>query len=446
MASNVPIYDSFVQDGAAVVLLADATTGRLTEIGRCNGIELDCTVNKISATKVLRSRIHEMNEHVKSDQGMLRFNQMEWGPDAAQIIFGSSDDVQTVENNTRCVARTWRRRLYDEAQIPAIDDVGFATLAWNAPITSVTPNVTVTGGGGWTTGANTFVVVPLYASDKTNGVRLVADDAAFTTYADLLDINSLTAVDGTFTAGTPVQANATFANADDKVSIDVVQAALGDDDPTVDGWAVFSIAGSSALATTTRLRRIVANTVARSGGTQAITVLSIAAQGSNSLYVASIRASVRNESDWSTGTTTYTKLTEGTDFEWDEATGLISRIDGGAIANGEMVEITVWVNEPPYVQNDIMRNLRNTDYRIIEVWSTHADDNPLTNERTQIQGFMYRLEKVQTAGIAAKLTSDEENFMPAVPVECKALSGSNNRYGYHRHFSRRHDAYAQAIN
>lgn len=442
MASNVPIHDDFVQDGGMYLLVEDKTTGVMTQVGRCNGIGLSVNTDKAKAQKLLRGMMEDYNERVRGRSAMLKFSQIEWNADAAQFFFGDSDTTQSVEDETRLVPRHYRHRFYDEALQPVPPDVGWGTDGNLDPLTAAAFTQVATSGGGattaWTVAAYSAWAVPLYFSPDGTPLTIASGTNSGTFFAGRN--NPTKFAPGAVKAG----GSASIGNVNSTAQLAVTQRALRDDEARPDYWAVFVGLTSGGLAGA-KLNMTILNSLTRSGGTQNISVPENS-HGSSELYAGSKKACLRPESDWDTGVVTYgAALVEGTDYAYDDETGFLSRVDGGAISNGEMVDITVWVLEPPYVQNDIGRGRRNSDFRNVEVWSMNPDNETPIGQNSLESGFMYRLERVNTAGLAVSLNENEGDFMAPVDAECTALLSANQRFGYHRHFNVRHANFGQGL-
>lgn len=425
MADQIFINGPWQAQGPANLYLYDQQDTSWAYMGRIADPKITMDSTKI-AREEIRARIaKKTGEMVVGQTASLECTLLECDhPRVLNMMLQSAGQTQTFTAGPLCREFTKKHELFRVDSYLLQHRAGWATLARLAPISGVVASQAGSAGTGWTTGANTFYVVPLYGTTLPNaGVPAGAD----TNWADYIDIK------GHFTGGTPKQITGSTINigsATATITLCVTLPALTRYQPLPDGYAVFQYTGTATAVTQAKLAAWATNTITRAGGTQSIAVTKPANAGS-SAYTAPQGFSIRREANYTT-TPTYTKMTNGTDYTYSQTDGSYVRIVGGAIPNGETVQITEWYIKPSNIATPIGAETLGTDYRTMLIERLNPQEIVSGNavgETVLEEGAIIQLDRVNIAGLMWEWGISEKDFYKGTPFKAEVLQGASGAFG-----------------
>lgn len=395
------------------------------EYGRIMGARLEESVEHAYQSHVIGGQTRETQSRATGSTCTLSGTFMETlNPMTMQLLAQDYTDTQTITQNCSVVSLKWSHPLFWTEKLPVVPRAAICTLARLAPITSVVPSV---GGasGTWAATNYYFWVQPCYGTKPTAGAGMTYSAGEAMDICTVLNAN----MDRVFTAGTSVASGIQAIGVAERLTLTVTLPALGADEPLPDFYITYY--GTTSTQASSKVALITDNTITRSGGTQAI-LCDGTVQAGNDVYQDAENICVQTIASFSTGSPTLTKRTEGTDYTYNQTTGYVYRIDGGAITNGEQCVFTYWRIKPPYVRTSLGGGNSNNDFRQVTLIGIEVDpdnDNH-TAETSMGLGESIVLYKVDFGGLGFTLDFDGMAFEDGRSFSARVLMGDDETYGY----------------
>lgn len=359
--------------------------------GRCTGVEFTKNLEYATQEHQQGGMMIETDRRMRRQTMELTFNQLEVAdPNIDQVLHG--DRLVAQETTTRR-ARLGKRRinLYGENAQTLPHPVLVDSDSLGQPVISLS-----LAGGALSTQYYVWAV-PLYGTLPT-----------ISTYNEGLGVS--------FIAGTP-SASDTETPSSQLLVFSITPPTTG---PTPDGYALFmhtaDVLGSASLAVVTAVV----------GG-------SITAAPAGDAYVAqgAFVTGYPLTGNETGGFTEGSVLTKGTDFDVDEGTSQVWRIEGGALESGELLMLYYWYLSGPGVTTIGGRPRTSVDHRRF-VFTALEECYNEEGELICDKGTEITFYKVQTAGAGAPMGLQDADFAQGGAVTFPVLYDVQERAAYRK--------------